>query len=66
VRLGIRLRPSAGAGPFARNGLAWIEDLGSFGLVTRAGKIVHPPEAETILGYGEDLIWIKYPDDHDS
>jgi hypothetical protein len=66
VRLGIRLRPSAGAGPFARNGLAWIEDLGSFGLVTREGKIVHPPEAETILGYGEDLIWIKYPDDHDS
>jgi hypothetical protein len=66
VRFGFRLRPSAGAGPFARNGLAWIEDLGSFGLVTREGKVVHPPEAETILGYGEELIWIKYPDDHDS
>lgn len=60
-----RLRPSAGASHFAENGLAYIEDLSSFGLVHRDGRVVHPPEFSALAGFGEDLIWVQYAGDLD-
>lgn len=58
-----RLFPSAGASHFAENGLAYVESSLSFGLVDREGRLVFPPELEALGGFGEDLIWAKYPDD---
>lgn len=60
-----KLRPSCGASHFAENGLAYIEDLSSFGLVHRDGRVIHAPEFSGLAGFGEDLIWVQYADDLD-
>lgn len=60
-----RLFPSAGAGHFAKNGLAYIESGSRFGLVNRDGKVILPPECEAIHGFGDELVWVKYPADLD-
>ena len=56
-----RLFPSAGASHFAKNGLAYIESYSRFGLVNRDGRVIHPPEFEAMHGFGDELIWVKYP-----
>lgn len=65
VEFDFKLRPSCGASHFAENGLAYIEDLSSYGLVHRDGRLIHPPEFSALAGFGEDLIWVQYPEDLD-
>jgi hypothetical protein len=60
-----RLFPSAGASHFAKNGLAYIESGSRFGLVNREGRVLHQPVLEAMFGFGEDLIYARYPEDHD-
>jgi hypothetical protein len=64
-RIEIDFVPSAGASHFAKNGVAYIESCGQFGLVNRSGRILLEPELEEMFGFGEDLIFARWPSDLD-
>ncbi|MEZ4222549.1 MAG: WG repeat-containing protein [Polyangiaceae bacterium] len=54
---------SASAGRFSKSGITYVESLNRFGLVDRKGKLIFPTELEMIHGFGNELIWAKYPEE---
>lgn len=59
----LSLRNAHGVGHFAKSGVAWVQHYNRFGLVTRNGTILRPPEFQQLFGFGEELIYVQYPVD---